>query len=142
MKQGRCLEKVWQQRGQALDPSHEWNPVHSYFASNCNMNMAASLFSASLQKFSFHQNLLRDLYLPKEDWRGHGFGKCTWSSFKWNRLKYSLVKGLSKGFARLVTQRLCCVSSDTLPCAGLYIYDHVLGHLPSKKIKICLEVEA
>lgn len=109
MKQGGRLEKVWQQRGQALAPRQEWNPVHSYIASSCNMNMAASLFSAPLQKFSFHQNLLRDSYLPKEDWRGHGLGKCTWSSFKLNKVQFGqrIIKRLGQaGYTEAVLRIL------------------------------------
>lgn len=49
-------------------------------------------------EFAFHRKLFRDLFLLEADWRGHGFGKCAWSSFKLDGLKYILAKGFSKAW--------------------------------------------
>lgn len=80
---------------------------------------SASLFSSPVQKFAFHRKLYKDMDLLEADWRGHGFGKCAWSSFKLDGLKYMLAKGFSKAFARPVTYRQLSWSSETLPRAGL-----------------------
>ena len=107
------------------------------------MSMACLCLLIPFAEVCFLERLCRDLHLLEADWRGQGFGKWAWSTFKLERLKYILAKGFAKAFARLVTQSQHGRSSDPFPHAGLYIYGNPLGHFTSKKyIKMCIGVEA
>lgn len=134
------LEGVWQQRGRTLAQGQEQNPIHSPFAFHCKMSTGRILSSHPLfPSWLSTGNCLGTCVCLRQIGEAmalvnvHG-AHSNWmdSSTFWPKdSQKPLPNWLHRGSA-----------ADSLPRAGLYIYGNLLGHLPSEKTKLCIEVEA